>query len=109
MIGTIRKLGTAFWSLVVGWYRVDRIRVSPTAGRLLSLKVGDRVVLKGELFKVMQRQIGDAADQVTYLLNHPDGDAVLQITRNGRDFDGKAELRHLDQCDEVAEDELVVL
>ncbi len=104
-----RELCTAFWEFVVGWYRVDRIRVSPTAGRLLSLKVGDRVVLKGELFKVTQRQIGDAADEVTYVLNHPDGDAELRITRNGHDFDKHAELWFLDQCEGVMEDELVVL
>ncbi|WP_345328030.1 hypothetical protein [Novipirellula rosea] len=104
-----QQLCAAFWEFVVGWYRVDRIRVSPTAGRLLSLKVGDRVVLKGELFKVTQRHIGDAADEVTYVLNHPDGDAELRITRNGHDFDKHAELCFLDQCDEVAEDELVVL
>ena len=103
------ELCMAFWDLAVGWYRVDRIRVSPTAGRLLSLRVGDRVVLKGDLFKVVQRQIDEAADAVQYVLNHPDGDAVLRITRVGNHFDGHAELWFLHQYETVADDELVVL
>ncbi|EMI16239.1 hypothetical protein RMSM_06846 [Rhodopirellula maiorica SM1] len=109
MINTARELCTAFWDVAVGWYRVDRIRISPTAGRLLSLRVGDRVVLKGELFKVTQRRLGEAEEAVEYVLKHPDGDAVLRIPSVGEHMEGYAEFLFLDHCEAVADDELVVL
>jgi hypothetical protein len=51
------KVVASFLGLIAAWYRSDRIRVSPTTGRLLRIQVGDRLVIRGELYRVAQRDI----------------------------------------------------
>ncbi len=48
-----------FCKLIASWMRSDQIRVAPTTGRLLSLQVGDRFVLRDEAYVVQSREVDD--------------------------------------------------
>ncbi|MFK8113379.1 MAG: hypothetical protein AB8B91_14335 [Rubripirellula sp.] len=60
------SIAQLFFEWIVVWFRGDRIRISPTAGRLLRLQVNDRLLLRGELYRVESREADQ--DQVTYQL-----------------------------------------
>ena len=45
-------------SLLVTWFRCDRITSRPTEGRLLRLKQGDQLLIEGRLFDVRKRIVG---------------------------------------------------
>jgi hypothetical protein len=38
------------------WLTADRIRISPNAGEMLRLEVGQRVIIKDELWVIAERQ-----------------------------------------------------
>lgn len=49
----------------VDWYRRDRIRISPTEGRLVRLVVGDRILLRGEVYDIIDRQCDHGTERAT--------------------------------------------
>ena len=53
-----------FGKLVRTWWRIDRIRIPPTAGRILQLRSGEAVVIRGQLFRITDRRIQPTRDGV---------------------------------------------
>ena len=53
-----RELGRDVVRLVVGWWRGDRVRVSPEEGRLLRLEPPCFVVVAGRPAEVLSRTLG---------------------------------------------------
>lgn len=47
----------AFRTLLQSWWRTDRIRTSPTTGRILALHTGDRFLLMNQIWTVTSRDI----------------------------------------------------
>lgn len=78
--------GNLFRQLIKSWYAVDRIRIRPAEGRLLSLQPGDRFLFNGQLYDVLSRQLhadGDHA-RLDYAIRSHQGKSLLQVpvTRN---------------------------
>lgn len=73
---------TTMKALFKSWYAVDRIRIFPTTGRLLSLNVGNSILLRDQFYTVQERRIhGDEAhQQAVFHLVHSDGDATLTVS-----------------------------
>ena len=67
---------------------VDRIRIATSEGRWLSLQVGDRVLIRQQLWFVSNRQFYDAIDECL-----PDNKASLLYTLTGDDADSTCILR----------------
>jgi len=67
--------------IVRAWYSVDRIRVLPSAGRLLQLKVGHSIVVRNELYTVRERKIDhlDGGGLITLGLIHAEGEGTLTV------------------------------
>ena len=65
------------------WYRIDRVRIAPSDGRLLQLDVGDRFVLLDDVFVVQQRLLksSEAACEVDLLLKGDHVTATLHVQR----------------------------
>ncbi len=47
----------SFRTLLQSWWRIDRIRTSPTTGRMLALHAGDRFLLLNQIWIVTSRDI----------------------------------------------------
>ena len=96
-MNAIRDAVNAFFALVHSWFRVDRIRVSPMEGRLLSLQPGQRILLRKQIYVVFGPPVVNPADKcrVTLQLDGDDGPARLVIQRTA---DGNTcSARFLDQ------------
>ena len=94
---------------LVDWWQRDRIRISPTTGRLLSLRKGHRILLLERLFDVQAVQTLGPDDLIVYTLNSDGESATLKIKR---DDDGRALEAWLDwfgHCEPVFDDDVVVL
>ena len=50
-------LWDSFRTLLQSWWRADRIRTSPTTGRMLALHPGDRFLLMNQIWTVTSRDI----------------------------------------------------
>ena len=50
-------LWDSFRTLLQSWWRADRIRTSPTTGRMLALHPGDRFLLLNQIWTVTSRDI----------------------------------------------------
>ena len=50
--------------LVAAWHQADRVRISPSTGRLLGLNPGDRFVFRGESFTMIARSVQQTATGV---------------------------------------------
>ena len=68
-------------SLIRSWNAVDRIRVSPTAGRLLGLQGGQTVLICGELVQVRSRTVRTCEHEtsIEYILEHNGGECALTV------------------------------
>ncbi len=107
----IRELFTA----VASWYRRDRIRVSPTEGRLHRLNVGERILLRDRIFDIANRRCEENGAQFTIdyhliPLSNPNRQAKLMVLLVGDDRRFIAgRLIESDQSSDVFEDDLVVV
>lgn len=65
------------------WYRVDRVRIAPSDGRLLQLDVGDQFVLFDNVFVVQQRLLksSEACCEVDLILSREQSTATLHVQR----------------------------
>lgn len=81
--------GNLFRQLIKSWYAVDRIRIRPAEGRLLSLQPGDRFLFNEQLFDVLGRKMKVHAGEsrLDYAIRSCDGAALLQVAV-GRDLSG---------------------
>ncbi len=63
------------------WWRVDRIRASPTEGRLLRLHPPCFVVIGGRSFEIAHRVVGQDSEGpfVDYNVSSPDGPGRLLV------------------------------
>ena len=78
---------TAFNSLrelVVAWHQSDRVRISPSTGRLLRLEPGDRFVFRGESFTVTARvvQQTETGHELVFQIASSLGDGNLVVVRD---------------------------
>jgi hypothetical protein len=64
------------------WLAHDRIRLSPTVGCWLHIQVGDTLLVRGELFEVLDRttRISAKASQVIFKLRHCTEDAGIHAS-----------------------------
>lgn len=89
----LQQLMNPIRSLFESWHSVDRIRISPSEGRLLRLAVGDTFVLFDSLYTVEQRRVEtcDEGYNVVYTLADSAGDiAQLSVdTTAGQTSAGK--------------------
>lgn len=94
---------------LVDWLNHDQIRISPATGRLLSLQLGDRILLRGRLFRVLQTWASLENGFVIYTLGSEDERATLKIQRdqNGQATDGWLEMAGLSEP--VFDDDVAVL
>lgn len=58
----IRKLLQSLSGLARAWWRVDRVRASPSEGRLLRLAAGSAIRVRGEPSLIATRRVGHTAD-----------------------------------------------
>lgn len=74
----LQQLMNPIRSLFESWHSVDRIRISPSEGRLLRLAVGDTFVLFDSLYTVEQRRVETCGDgySVMYALSNSAGDCA---------------------------------
>jgi hypothetical protein len=78
---SIRKLLSTTWQTVESWFAGDRIRIAPSAGRLLSLRAGDTFMLLGIRYSITQRTVMKTGNghEVLCRLACPAGPGELQI------------------------------
>ncbi|MGB7343028.1 MAG: hypothetical protein WBD20_02345 [Pirellulaceae bacterium] len=79
MNSIIQLIGTVIRSWVGG----DRIRISPTQGRLLGLKPGDRLVIRNEIYCVRTRM--NTSGVVIFHLDDSQQDCQLVMSIQGID------------------------
>ena len=85
----IREMSFGSWRrLAKGWLSVDRIRIASSEGRWLSLQIGDRVLIRQQLWVVSNRQICDAIDECL-----ADNKASLLYTLTSDDAGSSGHLR----------------
>jgi len=97
--------------LLHSWYTVDRVRVSPAAGRLLSLRADDRVLIRDNVFTVVSRQTvaSRGGMRLTHQLESDDGVADLEVISNLSCTRHSAELRTKNGTTTIYEEEIVKL
>ncbi|MDG1898099.1 MAG: hypothetical protein P8J37_24620 [Fuerstiella sp.] len=97
--------------LLRSWYTVDRVSVSPTAGRLLSLRVDDRVLIRDDVFTVVSRQTIASRHgiRLVYQLASSDGAADLEVESDSSCIKHLAELRTKNGTTAIYEDDIVEL
>lgn len=80
----ILKLLRNVKELAQSWYAVDRIRVAPTTGRLLQLKVGNSILLRNQIYTVQERKLSHDHErgQVVFRLASSEGPAELTVPFN---------------------------
>ncbi|KAA1261377.1 hypothetical protein LF1_39240 [Rubripirellula obstinata] len=96
------KIVATIRDLIAAWYYTDRIRVSPTTGRLLALQVGDRFVIRGESYEVLRREVDDTTNGtvLTYQLDGSQGGSqggsqrrsILTVQQDGNDGNSVGQL-----------------
>jgi hypothetical protein len=67
--------------LVAAWYQIDRVRISPSTGRLLGLKPGNRFIFRCESFDVVTRDVQQTATghELVYTIASSLGDGSLVV------------------------------
>ena len=107
----IKSLFQSVLQLLRSWYTVDRVRVSPTAGRLLSLQVDDRILIRGDLFTVVKRQTTASRGgiRLAYQLESDGGGARLSVESATSGTSHVSELRTNNGSASIYEDEVVEL
>lgn len=70
----------SWFRLAKSWLSVDRIRIAPSEGQWLNLQVGNRLLIRQQLWVVSNRQICDAIDECL-----PDNTASLLYTLTSDD------------------------
>lgn len=98
--------------LVAAWFSRDRVRVSPTTGRLLGLAPGDRLLLLCDLYQIAERIV--IGGRVVYRLQGADADAelIVQVPEDANALQAsptKGVLRLAGQERMVWDDDVVVL
>ncbi|MEO2016477.1 MAG: hypothetical protein ABGZ53_19135 [Fuerstiella sp.] len=93
------------------WYAVDRVRVSPTEGRLLSLRVDDRILIRGDVFTVVNRQTiaSRGGIRLAYQLTSDDGEARLSVNPDSAGTSHVSELITHDTTTTIYDDDIVEL
>ena len=78
------KVLKSLQQLVVAWHQTDRVRISPSTGRLLGLKPGDRFVFRGESFAVTTRvvQQNETSHELFFEVASSLGDGKLSVVRD---------------------------
>ncbi len=94
----IRDILKSAGRLFCSWFHIDRIRMSPTEGRLLSLQPGQRILLRQQVYAVCGPAAADPVDRqlLTIRLESDEGSASLDVQRAS---DGRfRSARLLDEC-----------
>ena len=91
---------------IVSWFRVDRIRVSPTTGRLVGLDVGDCFVFRNMLFGVTRKSV-TLDGKIAYQLDLQG--SQLFVIRDPLGWFSSAQLLHDGQLLRVFEDDIVLV
>ena len=100
--------------LIRSWYGVDRIRISPSAGRLLRIRTGDRVLIRDTYYSVMSRTVttgcesGRGGTRVTSRLAGLQGDGVLRVELV-TSFQSVSWLQTADGTIDVFDDDVVII
>lgn len=88
LISSMRAVIRTLIGFGVHWFCSDRIRISPTQGRLLGLSSGDRLVIGNEVYRVSSRS--HERQRVLYELHNEDGTCTLRVPIPlTDDFNGK--------------------
>ena len=76
---------TALRDLAAAWWMTDRVRISPSSGRLLGLRPGDRFVFRCESFTVVEKFIQQTGTghELVYQVGSSLGDGRLVVVRDG--------------------------
>ena len=98
------------------WYSEDRIRLSPSRGSLVRLKTGDRVLIRENLFVVVDQKaiFKEHVSQVDYRLHEQDStlrtDAKLSVELIGKELKFvSAKLEYNGEIIELFEDDPVIV
>lgn len=80
--------------LLKSWYAVDRIRIAPTTGRLLSLQTDDYILVQQQLYRVTRRELRNDADgdRLNYQLSDGRQTCTLTVLRPAESYRVQAEL-----------------
>ena len=91
------------------WYGRDRIRISPTSGRLLNLNPGNQVLLFEELYQISSKDVSeeDAGIQVCYELSSGSSTKLLVVRSNPRGSEGVLQNKTFERT--VFDEDIVVL
>lgn len=82
--GGFGKLLADCAALIRSWWDVDRIRISPTEGKLLRLRIGSVIVVNRRSFEVVGHRADQLGSEVTITCDcrGVDGDSRLVIVTN---------------------------
>ena len=77
----LRLVADQLFALIRSWYCVDRIRVSPSAGRLLGLRNGQTILIRGEpaLVRSCTMRICDNDGWLEYSLDYIGANCTLTL------------------------------
>ncbi|HIF01492.1 MAG TPA: hypothetical protein EYG03_28195 [Planctomycetes bacterium] len=106
-----RSLLHSVLQLLRSWYAVDRVRVSSSSGRLLSLRVDERILIRGNIFTVVNRQTIASREgiRLVYQLTSDDGGARLSVEPDSSGTTHVSELTTNNSTTTIYEDDIVEL
>ena len=98
-------------SLIRSWLAVDRIRVTPAAGRLLRLQPGQTILLFGELVQVASRSDSTTENEsrIEYLLDQNGDCCTLTVCFSSTKLLATGTLTFRDRIINVQDEDVVVV
>ena len=109
---TIRAIARSLKVLLRSWSHVDRIRISPMEGRLLSLQPGQRILLRERIYVVFSPAVGNPANmrEIAIRLESDEGPAYLTMQRTADGNTCSAQLlNHPGQQEDIFDDDVNLL
>ena len=96
---------------IVHWWRIDRIRIGPTVGRLLALDVGDRFIYRARSFTVTDRVVTDREDgyEVHLRLGLEEEFSSIKVFHGKRDMITTATIHQAGEACPIFDDDLMPL
>ncbi len=96
--------------LAAAWWMTDRVRISPSSGRLLGLRPGDRFVFRGESFTVVARSVQPTATghELVYRVESSLGDGSLVVARDALANTTFGEVQLPTRCFPIFDSDIVI-
>ncbi len=106
----MHRVWTALCHLICGFWKVDRIRVSPREGLLLRLSNQSIVVIDQKPLQIKTRKVIAAGESVCveYGCDGEDGPSLLRVIQSGLDLQPEVQWETGNGCNRYRPDQLEV-